>query len=1725
MSRHPACANSPRARQVVSAPVFPRPTFLAGLLALCGIAAGADSIPIANPSFQADVFPTYPGYRGGSNPANITGWAATGGAGINGTDIGAGVPFADNGVIPDNTRLAFIQGTGSLAQTLSGFEVGQRYWFQVFFNARNCCGDIPVVSVSIGAQALLTEQPLSPVGGTSPWSFVNVPWTAASAAALLTVSTHTAAGGDGTLVVDAVAMVKRDATNVVIANPSFEASGTGLAGSGYLTSIAGWTLASTGGQAAINASGGVFLDNGTVPDGSNVLVLQNTIVAQQALVGLTTGQGYRLRLFYNGRNAGNDPHFKVTIDGQTALDAFVPPVGAGQPYNLLTFDFTASAASAVLVLQNLGNGADSSVFIDNVSLATNGPIVGPTLALPAPGGAPGPDSVVTFNEIHYHPPGASPEWIELHNQMSIRVDVGGWKIAGGIDFTIPDGTTMEPGAYLVISAAAGNPAGALGPFTGQLDNGGEEIELQTRFGRMMDRVNYGDSGSWPTAPDGTGPTLAKRSVEMAGDVATSWAASTAAGGTPGAANFSTPPALAAAPAHVAGPVVINEIMYHHRPTYADPANSVVFAENSAEWIELHNWSGAAVDIAGWSLSSAVGYTFPAGSVIAPGGFLVVNQAQFSGGLSNGGARIRLRNAADAIVDEVHYRDGGRWPASADGGGTSLELIDPRADNTKPEAWAASNQSGASAWTTITYRGSGAEAVGNVNPSNWHEFLMGFLAAGEALIDDVSVIEDPDGTRLQVIQNGSFDGDAPGSVPAHWRILGTHRGVVENDGAGRVLHLTATDELEHTYNCASTTLVGNQAINPAKTYEISFRAKWLAGSPQLNTRLYLNRAARTSILPQPAATGTPGAVNSRRITNAGPTYEDFVHTPLVPAVNQPVTVSVRPQDPDNVAAVTLFFSANGGAWQSLAMTADGAGRFTAEIPGRPITNTVVQFYVQGADGLGASSFFPAGGAASRACYVVGDGGVAGQPVRNKLRLVMTPADAAFLHDPVHGVSNGRLGATVIANDREVFYNVGVRLRSAPYGRQGNRAGWNIDFGPEQPYRGTQQSIVIDGALNMPKGDGTGWIETTVGVSVNEMLYHTMAQRAGGIPISYDDIVYFIGRPEDGRRAQLRMTRLNNAYLDSAFPNGGNGPLFKQEIIYYPTTTVDGNPESLKSPYSSFTANDLSDMGATGDGYRFNYLPRNNRDRDDFSRIIALGQAFSGPTANLYSATAPLMDHDEWMRVLAMNALCGVADIYNQSLAHNIFLYVRPDDQRVLVMPWDLDHTFYWAGNFSIFGGAAHRVKDVIADVRNRRLYGGHLLDLCNTSFSNTYLDSWIDHLEQVAGQGYASNFKSYISNRRGFVMSVLGGQFPAVAFTITTNGGNDFAVSAPTTTLTGNGWIDVRNIRNATTGEVFAPVWPNGTQWQIVVPLFAGANFVSLQALNPQGAIVGTDTITITNGGTIEPAAAANLVVSELMYHPANPSAAEIAAGFPDADMFEFIELLNVGTHAIDLTGAHFTTGVTFSFTGSAVTSLVPGARVLLVSNTAAFAMRYGAGLPVAGAYVGNLSNGGDHLVLADTGGGTILDFTYNDSSAWPAEADGGGYSLTLIRPGTHPNLSLAGSWRLSRFPGGSPNASDALAASAYAGLLDYTLTKLPVATNELGPVFTWRERLGADEARLTRQLSGDLAAWQSDPGDGSVVEILSAVANGDGTRTVRAKPATPAAGPRQFFRLSAESVP
>ena len=75
------------------------------------------------------------------------------------------------------------------------------------------------------------------------------------------------------------------------------------------------------------------------------------------------------------------------------------------------------------------------------------------------------DSVLIFNELQYHPANelTETEWVELRSLQGVDVDISGWRIDGGIDFTFPAGTIMPGGGYIVIAAVPGQIPGALGP--------------------------------------------------------------------------------------------------------------------------------------------------------------------------------------------------------------------------------------------------------------------------------------------------------------------------------------------------------------------------------------------------------------------------------------------------------------------------------------------------------------------------------------------------------------------------------------------------------------------------------------------------------------------------------------------------------------------------------------------------------------------------------------------------------------------------------------------------------------------------------------------------------------------------------------------------------------------------------------------------------------------------------------------------------------------------------------------------------------------------------------------------------------------------------------------------------------------------------------------------------------------------------------------------------------
>jgi hypothetical protein len=149
------------------------------------------------------------------------------------------------------------------------------------------------------------------------------------------------------------------------------------------------------------------------------------------------------------------------------------------------------------------------------------------------------------------------------------------------------------------------------------------------------------------------------------------------------------------------PIAVSEIMY--QPAARDDGLNLQF-------IELYNSNPWFHDLSGYRLAGAsLDYTFPAGTVIPGGGFIVVAAApgdmQSVYGITNAlgpyvGAlkksdTIQLLDEAGAVVLTIPYSHLYPWPVAADGTGHSLVLANPTYGEGDPRAWDISDVEGGS----------------------------------------------------------------------------------------------------------------------------------------------------------------------------------------------------------------------------------------------------------------------------------------------------------------------------------------------------------------------------------------------------------------------------------------------------------------------------------------------------------------------------------------------------------------------------------------------------------------------------------------------------------------------------------------------------------------------------------------------------------------------------------------------------------------------------------------------------------------------------------------------------------------------------------------------------------------------------------------------------------------------------------------------------------------------
>ena len=243
-----------------------------------------------------------------------------------------------------------------------------------------------------------------------------------------------------------------------------------------------------------------------------------------------------------------------------------------------------------------------------------------------------PQDKLIFNEIMYHParPGAS--FIELFNtSINEAFDLSGWRL-NGVDYVFPGGTIIPARGFLVVAAdrlgfaaAYGGTIAVMGEFSGQLDNGGETLQL-IKPGVTPDQdfvvteVRYDNGAPWPAAADGTGASLQLIDVTQDDSRVANWTAVPT--NSAGVARY-TPGTFNSVRAYL--PVLpglwLNEVLPNNMSGATDRF------DRRHPWVELYNSGSTNLSLAGMFLANnytnLTQWPFPADVIIGPGQFQIV----------------------------------------------------------------------------------------------------------------------------------------------------------------------------------------------------------------------------------------------------------------------------------------------------------------------------------------------------------------------------------------------------------------------------------------------------------------------------------------------------------------------------------------------------------------------------------------------------------------------------------------------------------------------------------------------------------------------------------------------------------------------------------------------------------------------------------------------------------------------------------------------------------------------------------------------------------------------------------------------------------------------------------------------------------------------------------------------------------------------------------------------
>lgn len=1027
-------------------------------------------------------------------------------------------------------------------------------------------------------------------------------------------------------------------------------------------------------------------------------------------------------------------------------------------------------------------------------------------------------------------------------------------------------------------------------------------------------------------------------------------------------------------------IVINEI--HYNP----PDNTI-----REDFVELHNPTSASVDISLWSLKDAVKFTFPTGTVIGPAGFLVIAEdpgtiasrygvtalGPWDGNLSSDGSTVTLQDASQKTVNTVSYSSEFPWPIASDGEGASMALVNASLDNNLGSSWRPE--------TPPSPGRTNAVFAINAAPNIRQVKATPAMPASTDAVLITAKITDPEGVasvqlQYQIVSPGNY---LPATLPY----------TVSQLSASPYEELPAQPNpaYDNPTNWVTVPMADNGSSGDTVAGDDIYSA---VVPPQDNRTLVRYRivVSNTFGASRRAPFEDDPSLNfAYYVYNGVPSYQG-VGAAALQAL--PVyTLISRQADVTTCTAYSTANQLNQYASNGLAHL----GRFNFNWPGTMVYDGQVydniRYRLHGANGR-----YQPGKRNWRFAFNKGN--------------YLAAKDQSGRHYPRKWVhlttgkgSDNRLVLTFSLNEsinyflwnkvgvpapRTVYFHFRVVQGANEAPDQYNGDFWGLNWAQED-YDGR----FLD-SHKLPKGNLYKLINTSFSSDPGQDM---LGQQRYQAPFAVSD-------GWDGANIQYQLQAAQSS--DWIRANVNLTEWYHYHAICQAVRNFDFWPNANKNAAWYFEPDYNSTNNFHG---RMWTLP--------WDTDCTWGPTWNSGQDLVYGGVFLAASHPD-LAIEYANTIREVRDLLIQPDQINPIIEAYAAQFRDFV-PADLAR---WSNAPSANGSYADLTAQSGFVSPALRGLSNYVQDLKDFMFTGGYRTWWIDR-QTVAAGGWCKQLDTLAADTRipnqptitylgAANYPVAGLTFRSSAFSPPTGGGTFAAMQWRVAEITPTNAV-VTN--QAMLKLEWDAVWNSGQLSQfnstIQIPptsLQPGKLYrARVRHLDSTGRWSKWSAPTQFTPSLVDVVSVlkTNLVISEIMYHPP-------ALGGVDGDQFEFLELKNVGSITLDLSGLTFTSGITFTFTNG--TTLAPGKYFLLGRNAAALEQKY-PGVVVNGIYSGKLSNSGDTITLAHPFGVDILSVTYGDRAPFPVTADGFGFSLV-------PDDTAAGRYRASSHAGGSPGSDD-----------------------------------------------------------------------------------------------------